>query len=63
MTDNSNCPILSWNPENPSPTQNSKQTGKQQNSKDTPTKTTCEFATKSTNSNQEIDPQLDTPSY
>ncbi len=78
MTDNSNCPILSWNPENPSPTQNSKQTGKQQNSKtnlakeqsgntqnskDTPTKTTCEFAMKSTNSNQEIDPQLDVPSF
>ena len=69
MTDNSNCPILSWNPENSSSPQSSKmnlvkeQSGKTQDSKDTPTKTTCEFATRSTNSNQEIDPQLDTPSY
>ena len=69
MTENSNCPILSWNPENPSSTQSSnanlakEQSGNTQNSKDTPTKMTCEFATKSTNSNQQIDPQLDTPSY
>lgn len=60
MTENSNC---TWTPQIPSPTQSLKQTGKQQNSKDTPTKTTYEYATKSTNSNQEIDPQLDTPSY